>query len=330
MAYPGLETLFQNLGPTAASMAAGTQFGQAETAEKSAEGLRQQQIQEALLKNQLAQATQGYDIEKARLGNETTLAELPGKQATSKKAQLEASSKEATNASDIQKIISGNDVQVLTDKVSKLNRYTDILGNAAAQLENVPPVQRFATLGNMLKGMNIDINNPAFAGIIQQAQSVNPEKLPEILQKFQQNLIQRSAGYQSDLMKEQEKFKQVKEQGVTARDVANIYATSRENVAAAKNKGVATIEGLVGSGKLTAEKAAVALFGAAQFETDPDVKKKYEEMAQQYEQLAMNQRNAAAGGKVDIGAATNLPTQKLPPALKGAPTGPARKPLSDY
>jgi len=96
-------------------------------------------------------------------------------------------------------------------------------------------------------------------------------------------------------------------------------ADARANALAAKNKGIATIEDQVKSGKMTAEKAAVAMFGAAQFETDPTEKQRLENMARQYELFAMNQRNASASGKVDVGAAANLPTQTLPPALGTAP-----------
>jgi hypothetical protein len=92
--------------------------------------------------------------------------------------------------------------------------------------------------------------------------------------------------------------------------------------------GVQNIQDSVQSGKMTAEKAAVALHAAAQFAEDPDTAQKYTEMAQQYEQFAMQQRNAAAGGKIDIGAATGMPTQKVVPALGGGkPKGTADNPI---
>lgn len=102
---------------------------------------------------------------------------------------------------------------------------------------------------------------------------------------------------------------------------ANIEA-GKFNRAGKSSQGLMGIQEAVQSGKMTAEKAAVALHGAAMFEADPDVKQKYEAMARQYEQFAMNQRNAAAGGKLDIGAATGMPTQTIAPAL-GAGVTPA-------
>jgi len=92
--------------------------------------------------------------------------------------------------------------------------------------------------------------------------------------------------------------------------------------------GVQNIQDSVQSGKMTAEKAAVALHAAAQFAEDPDTAQKYTEMAQQYEQFAMQQRNATAGGKIDIGAATGMPTQKVVPALGSPkPRGTADNPI---
>lgn len=93
-----------------------------------------------------------------------------------------------------------------------------------------------------------------------------------------------------------------------------------KNGAAAQ--GLSGIQSAVTAGKMTAEKAAVALHGAAMFEPDPELKQKYEQMAGQYEQFAMQQRNAAAGGKLDIGAMTGQPTLNLPPALGGGTLAP--------
>lgn len=90
------------------------------------------------------------------------------------------------------------------------------------------------------------------------------------------------------------------------------------NKTGAAAQGISGIQSAVTSGKMTAEKAAVALHGAAMFEPDPELKQKYEQMAGQYEQFAMQQRNAAAGGKLDLGGVTGMPTQVLPPVLGGA------------
>lgn len=114
----------------------------------------------------------------------------------------------------------------------------------------------------------------------------------------------------------------------SAEKVARINAQSREAVSASRSKGVQSIQEAVKSGKMTAEKAAVSLYGAAQFETDPVEQQKLMNMAKQYEQFAMNERNAQAGGKVDVGAAANLPTVNIPSAFGGGPAkGTAANPI---
>ncbi len=93
-------------------------------------------------------------------------------------------------------------------------------------------------------------------------------------------------------------------------------------------QGLDGIKAAVVSGKMTAEKAAVALNGAAMFETDPELKQKYETMASQYEQFAMNQKNALAQGKLDTGAVSGLPTRTLAPTMGG--TAPATSPAPQH
>ena len=113
---------------------------------------------------------------------------------------------------------------------------------------------------------------------------------------------------------------------------SNIEA-GKFNKKGAAAQGVAGIQQAVTSGKMTAEKAAVALFGAAMFEPDPELKKQYEQMAGQYEQFAMQQRNAQAQGKLNTGAQTGLPTRNLPPALgmpgASTPKAPVAHSLAD-
>ncbi len=90
------------------------------------------------------------------------------------------------------------------------------------------------------------------------------------------------------------------------------------------NNGISGIQAAVQAGKMTAEKAAVAFHGAAMFEPDPDLKQRYEALAQQYEQFDMNRPRAGQAGKLDVGAMTGQPTTSVPSAL-GAPQ-PAPKP----
>jgi hypothetical protein len=119
-----------------------------------------------------------------------------------------------------------------------------------------------------------------------------------------------------------------REHSRSAENVANINAESRRAAAAGKQKAT-DIVSQVQAGKLTPDKAAVAFSVMSEMETDPNQKLLYQQQAAKFEHLAMNLRAAQNQGKPDIGAATGLPTQQLPPALgPGAtpPTNPTNQP----
>lgn len=88
------------------------------------------------------------------------------------------------------------------------------------------------------------------------------------------------------------------------------------------NNGISGIQAAVQAGKMTAEKAAVAFHGAAMFEPDPDLKQRYEALAQQYEQFDMNRPRAGQAGKLDVGAMTGQPTTSVPSALAAPQSAP--------
>jgi hypothetical protein len=111
---------------------------------------------------------------------------------------------------------------------------------------------------------------------------------------------------------------------------AKIGAQSRLDVAGLRKNAQAKaddIKSQVLSGNLSYEKAAAMLNGAAAFEPDPDLQRTYANLAQQYEQAALNLRNAGSAGKVDVGAVAGVPTRENQtvlgsPALQIAPNRP--------
>ncbi|CAB4240550.1 hypothetical protein UFOVP39_2 [uncultured Caudovirales phage] len=320
MPYPALGDMFQNLGPATASMFAGEREQLAQDASLQEQLKQQQAIREAQLKNTQSEAMNPMLLAHQQATN-------AGQLDTNRKAAVEAALAEGTKDYKLQEAQSTAELDKLKTASQKQSMFADTLGKAGVQLQGVPPVQRFAALGELAKQAGFDINNPAFAGIIQQAQKADPNKLPQMLTGFSQQLAQLAAKNSAAYIQAIDTHKI---QADATKEAARIAATSRENVAASKGggKGVSTIQDLVKAGKMTAEKAAVALFGAAQFEEDDNKKAGLLKMATQYEQFAMNQRNAAAPGKVDVGAMANLPTQQLPPALGGGPKlGTAENPI---
>jgi len=315
-----LSSLFQTMGPAGSAVMAGTQMGNAINEHRSSEAYRQAQTDKMIQET----AQQGAMNPLLLAHQQATNA---GQLDTNRKAAVEAALAEGTKDYKLQEAKSTAELDTLKTASQKQSMFADTLGKAGVQLQGVPPVQRFAALGDMAKQAGFDINNPAFANIIQQAQKADPNKLPQMLTGFSQQLAQLAAKNSAAYIQAIDTHKI---QAEATKEAARIAATSRENVAATKGsgKGVSTIQDLVKAGKMTAEKAAVALFGAAQFEEDATKKTELLQMATQYEQFAMNQRNAAAPGKVDVGAMANLPTQQLPPALGGGPKlGTAENPI---
>lgn len=157
--------------------------------------------------------------------------------------------------------------------------------------------------------------------VYQMMRSPNPQDRQEAMQ-----MQQLMPAFQEARRKHQEELDKTKLQTGSAEKIEGMRTGSAQKIAqmnidAGKyvktpkgGQGIADIQSAVQTGKMTAEKAAVALHGAAMFTEDPEQAQKYRDMASQYEQFAMNQRNAAAGGKPDL-AQMGIPTQPIAPAL---------------
>lgn len=106
---------------------------------------------------------------------------------------------------------------------------------------------------------------------------------------------------------------------------ARIAAEARKGAGGGGKAG--NIQDLVRTGKLSAEKAAVAFASEANMTEDPEEKANLMRQAQVYEQMAMQLRRAQAEGKPDAAAMTGMPATTIAPAL-GAPATPAAKPIT--
>ena len=275
----GLEALTGAVGPGMSAYNAGVDTSRKYEEQQNQQALRQAQMQEILQNMKQREQTNPLDVQ--------------FKQQQIQNSQLE-------------------------QKIKQNQAYSDILEKAGPMLEAVPPAARHAQLMNMVKSSGLDANDPEIQGFMQQMQNVPADKIPQVLSGINTKLSQQSRQYQQAIavanIQKESHIAGAKEAAAASR-----YATDqRAAAAAAKAKGVSSIQELVRSGKMSAEKAAVALHGAAQFETDPAEAQKLTQMAQQYEQFAMNQRNAQATGKVDVGAMANLPTQTVPSAFGGS------------
>jgi len=331
MAYPGLETLFQNLGPTAASMSAGQQFGQAQLNAQADNDFRQQQIQEALLKNKLTEATMPYDIDQKRLGVNKLQEELPGVTADALVKRLAAENKSATNASDIATSIAKNNSIVLGEKLKQSEYTQTMLNDLIPRLQATPPAARHSVLMEYSKSNNLPMTPEDMAHF----QSMPSEQLPKYLADARDHAIKTSAAYQTELMKQLQHLEGIKETGKNQTNVANIYATSRVN--AANAKAVPYINML---SKLSPDKRLGAVQGILVSGMDPETNELLTEEQRKIYQAIYNQdvntinaSNAAKdkGGIVPQTGPDGITLENRPaiPSV-GKQTNLNRKPLSQY
>lgn len=189
----------------------------------------------------------------------------------------------------------------------------DALGRALPQLKALKGPARTAGFEQILsrEGVTLDdADRQHFA-------NTNPDTLlAELESRHKAHMTSRPAYQQAiDVAREHSR---------SAENVANINAKSRAEAVAAKSaKTASTIDQQASAGKLTYEKAAVAFNIMAMNEEDPAKQQQYQTKAAQYEQLAAKLRSAGNAGKVDVGAATNLPTTEYTPVLVPGATPPA-------
>jgi hypothetical protein len=283
--------------------------------------------------NQLGPAG-GSILAGVQMGNEANQAqsEQAYRQAQMEKIMQETAQAKVMNPLEVQAKQQTINADTLKAKAAEGEYHIKALTDMIPRLESVPEAARHAAVIDLAHQAGIPMDQADVAHL----QTMDAKQIVPYLKRAHEHTITQNEKYRQALDVAQKSYdSHIKGAEIAAG--ASRYATDqRANAAAAKTKGIASIQDNVRSGKMTAEKAAVALYGAAQFEADPVAKQQYEDMAKQYEQFAMNQRNAASAGKVDVGAAANLPTQSLPPALGGPGAGPVptanpnRKPIGSY
>ena len=297
-----LNSMFQNLGPAGGAMLTGMQMRDTQNEQESQQAYRQAQMDEIMQRTAQQKLMNPLDLQAKQQSLDTGKLALETGGIANKKAQLEL------------------DAAPLEIQVKNLQRSSQLLGAASTYLSTVPPVQRHAALKQYAVENGINMNSPTIQGLWNQLSSVKGEEIPKVLNSFRENVMRQESTVYSHL-------KGLEISGQTSRDVAEIGARSRETIAKSKAKAT-DIVSQVQAGKLSYEKAAVAFSVMAEMADEPTDKAKYLQMAQTYEQLNLNAKNAASQGKIDPGAATGLPTIQTPTVLGGGPKkGTAENPI---
>lgn len=296
MAYSGLETLYQNLGPTTASLMAGQRDREASNTQELADMYKRNEIskQEAdaahatemnpllVAQQQGINTGQGIKNDSGMLANDST-------------RQTQAGTIAATNAV--------NKGKVTKEQVDQMDMMSDMAGKFGTQLESVPVLARTQMVQSFMKQNNIDPEGQIASMLLK----TPPDKLPMVLQQAQQKIQQSAAGYRQamDIEKSHRASAEKIAAGnnATSIQVANIGANARMAASAKKQANPADI-----AAKLGYEKGAVYYAIQAESADTPEEKASLLQMAQKFEQANMNQKNAQAGTKPDLnklGVATN-------------------------
>lgn len=188
MAYSGLETLFQNMGPTFAASMAGEREGTAqgldmlEARKKQEELLAQQQAyRQAELTNPLK-----VQYEQGRINEQGAL--LPGQQAESRLKGTAADIAGATAKSTIGKTNSANDLAQMGDQVEKLSKMRDMATQLVANIMSAGP-------GADAAKNQLIVSGKLPPQIAQMLVNVPAAKLPDLLAKANAYVKQQTADY---------------------------------------------------------------------------------------------------------------------------------------
>lgn len=193
MAYSGLETLYQNLGPAGASIIAGEREGTAQGLDELTAMKQRQEFDQAQAMNPLnVQFKQGEVAQQA--------AQLPGLAALSRKHGIEADVAGATKDTAISSTNEKNKADAIAASLKKMNDLADMGAGLAGQLKGLPPEVHGVLKQQFLQQNNIPPNsaigqfimNKSPDDIMNQADSIKKKSAAYLLAEMQAKMTKES------------------------------------------------------------------------------------------------------------------------------------------
>jgi len=181
MAYSGLQTIFDELGPGTGAAWAGEREALAQQADLQEQLLQQQRQRELMLKNAQSEKINPLLVQHQGLQNQGLELGLSGITADSSLKATNAAKAAGTLATDISAGNSNNQTTIGANQVKQGLANGQLLAQAAATLEATPPVLRTQQLMGMLKQYGIDPQSPQVQGIVSK---IPPEQMPAALRKL--------------------------------------------------------------------------------------------------------------------------------------------------
>ena len=194
MAYSGLETLFQNMGPAFASSMAGSREADSQYADMQTALKEAQALQAAKQKYAYDEQNNPLLMQHQSLQNQGLQAGLPGITADSSLKATNATKAAGTLSSDISKGISANETAIDEDKLKKMQAAQQRVQMWGAQFEGAQgPGAKEAVKQAMLQ----DIGDSEQAHLLA---NLPADQIPMALSKMNEHIVKQSSAYMQALM----------------------------------------------------------------------------------------------------------------------------------
>lgn len=177
MAYSGLDTLFQNLGPATAGMAAGYREREARDTQQLANMMEQERIRKAQQEYEQSGQKFPFTLEQLRLGNSKTEAEIPGIQADSSMKGTNATRAAAALQDNIDLDKSNAKTSSLKNIAEQHQQYEKVLGALGAHTAGIPAAAQPAAILSYLQSSGYDMEAPQIKNLLSRVSSMKPEDL---------------------------------------------------------------------------------------------------------------------------------------------------------
>lgn len=206
MAFSGLDTLYQHLGPATASAIAGQREYDANQTQDAAD-----QHQRGLIAKQQADAEQAVKMNPLLIEQQQQ-ANI-GKGISNTTGTLANQVSQATQPGVIEGTNAENKGKVGKEQIDTMTRVAEMAGQLGIKLEQTPPLERQFVVEHYMKTNNIDPNGEI--GVMIRKTPI--ENLPGILKIMQTNLHQSTKEYEQAMAVQ-------REHSASAKTVAGIHA----------------------------------------------------------------------------------------------------------
>jgi hypothetical protein len=308
-------------------------IGQNQANNVAQDQLRQQELAQIIQKYQIAnqqdQAMNPLKLTEQGLMNQGLQADLPGKVAKAQQEQTTATKGQATLESDIAAAKSNNAETVSKNQYSDYVRARDVMLQAGPMLANVPAPMRAQAFLDHIKANHMDPNSPSIQQFIAQAQR-DPAGFPQYIAGVADKLGAQAVAMNPEARVQQEGHRLSAGATVEAAklhsnatvEAARIGAQGRVDAVFARQQVANDIDQDFLHGKNTAEQSATKASYLAQKAlraNNNDDYQYFQAMANRYEKLAMQLKDAQHNGQMGLGqnpdGSVGLTPHTINPAL---------------